>query len=152
MPGHTTDPDANRAETGPDSVHSPERVADRVARQVADGGQLLELVNATPGASLSRQLGEACRQFPERLLVWQIHDEADERLPAEVFYAFGFRQLFSCLEGRRHHVLHEYRLSEYKAPPDWLNSRYWANPERFNADPDEVRQLPAMDDDPVDSR
>lgn len=125
-----------------------EPVAERVARHVADGGHLLELVNAKAGGALSRQLGQACREFPGGLFVWQIDDTAEQRVPAEVFFAFGFRRLFSCVEGCQQHVLHEYRLAEYKSPPDWLNARYWANPERFDADPDEVRQLPATDDAP----
>jgi len=32
----------------------------------------------------------------------------------------------------------EYRMSQYKPAPEWLNARYWANPERFEVqeDPD----------------
>ena len=31
-------------------------------------------------------------------------------------------------------VLYEYRLRDYKQPPDWLNARFWANPARFDLD------------------
>jgi len=31
---------------------------------------------------------------------------------------------------------YEYRLSHYKQAPDWLNARFWANPERFKLDDD----------------
>ena len=41
----------------------------------------------------------------------------------------GFRKL--QLEHQGTIRLFEYCLSEYKQPPDWLNARYWANPERY---------------------
>lgn len=32
----------------------------------------------------------------------------------------------------------EYRMTTYKPAPDWLNARFWANPERYaiSEDPD----------------
>ena len=59
-------------------------------------------------------------------------------MPVERFFAFGFRRAFVAIEDGTRHALHEYRLADYKQPPDWLNARYWANPERFGADPDET--------------
>jgi len=29
-------------------------------------------------------------------------------------------------------IIYEYQLAEYKRVPDWLNAKYWANPERFD--------------------
>ena len=117
---------------------------------------LLVLDDAADGAALERRLGAACRRFPGRLLVWQrdrIADGAGEPgserdagaadpVPVERFFAFGFRRAFVAVEGGVRHALHEYRLADYKQPPDWLNARYWANPERFDADPD-VEPAPA---------
>ncbi|ASJ76679.1 DUF6231 family protein [Granulosicoccus antarcticus] len=79
---------------------------------------------------LAVELGKAVRRFPARLVV---SIESEE--PADTaFFAFGFRKLH--LADQRSVRLFEYCLSEYKQSPDWLNSQYWANPARFNADED----------------
>ena len=81
--------------------------------------------------ALERALGSACRVYPARLLL--LVDTA-EAVPPEALFAFGFRRLAP----RPDAVLHEYRLRDYKTPPEWLNARFWANPERFGLDVDEV--------------
>ena len=122
--------------------------ADAGAGAAAPHTALLVLDGARDGPALERRLGTACRRFPGRLLVWQRDPVADGPNPAdgpahagpvpvERFFAFGFRRVFVAVEGGMRHALHEYRLADYKQPPDWLNARYWANPERFGADPDE---------------
>jgi len=91
-----------------------------------------------PASSLSidTTLGLACRLFPQRLLVHIGKNSL--QLPARRFFALGFRQL--KLNVRREvdsdfsETLYEYRLSDYKQPPEWLNARFWANPERFAID------------------
>ena len=104
---------------------------------------LLVLDGAVDGPPLERRLGAACRRFPGRLLVWQRDPigpgapDGVRPVPVERFFAFGFRRAFAAVEGEVRHALHEYRLADYKQPPDWLNARYWANPERFAADPDD---------------
>ena len=117
---------------------------------------LLVLDGAVDGPELERRLGTACRRFPGRLLVWQRDPVGDgpgagdgsgagtgeagatgaRPVPVERFFAFGFRRAFALVEDGVRHALHEYRLADYKQPPDWLNARYWANPERFGVDPD----------------
>ena len=80
--------------------------------------------------ALASELGKAVRRFPERLVV-SIHSAE----PADTaFFAFGFRKLQLAEQGSVR--LFEYCLSEYKQPPDWLNARYWANPDRFENDED----------------
>lgn len=80
--------------------------------------------------ALASELGKAVRRFPERLVV-----SIDSPEPADTaFFAFGFRKL--QLEEQGSIRLFEYCLSEYKQPPDWLNARYWANPDRFDNDED----------------
>ena len=86
------------------------------------------------GEALSQQIGQAVRAFPNRLIVYT----CDQAAPDTLFFSFGFRKLdvaqgvSSGLENR----WYEYRLSHYKQSPDWLNARFWANPERFNLDDD----------------
>lgn len=76
-------------------------------------------------SDLAAMLGQAVRRFPERLIISVESKEPDDA----AFFAFGFRRL--QLEDLGSIRLFEYCLSEYKQVPDWLNARYWANPERF---------------------
>lgn len=113
-------------------------VAETLARLQADACELLELDPAIDDKQLARSLGEACRRSPQGVVVWCAGTELTERLSAERFYAFGFRRVLDVHEEGIRHVLYEYRLADYKQPPDWLNARYWAHPERFDLDPDEL--------------
>ena len=78
---------------------------------------------------LERTLGTACRLYPTRLLLFV--DGANLPSPERLF-AFGFRRLAVGADAE----LHEYRLHDYKPPPEWLNARFWAHPERFGLDMD----------------
>lgn len=50
-------------------------------------------------------------------------------LDDDAFRALGFLcELFDTETGSR---IHTYDLPRYKPTPDWLNARYWANPERW---------------------
>jgi hypothetical protein len=44
------------------------------------------------------------------------------------FLAFGMQRLAEADDG---HVLYLFDLHTYKPAPDWLNSKYWAHPERW---------------------
>ena len=79
---------------------------------------------------LEQTLGDACRLFPHQLLV-QLQKLPRDWTPDPLF-AFGFRQLKTSVGS----AVFEFRLSDYKAPPAWLNARFWANPERFEQTPD----------------
>jgi len=77
-------------------------------------------------------LGLAVRVFPERLIVYTHDSKAVDSL----FFSFGFRKLSvedhsGASSANR---WYEFRLSHYKLPPDWLNARFWAHPERFTID------------------
>ncbi|MEE9322298.1 MAG: DUF6231 family protein [Granulosicoccus sp.] len=91
-------------------------------------------------SSIDTTLGLACRLFPGRLLVHA--GENDLQLPAQRYFALGFRRLSlnDIDKGNAgfSDTLYEYRLSNYKQPPEWLNARFWANPERFSIDSDEA--------------
>ena len=97
---------------------------------------------SVPG-TLDRALGTACRLYPTRLLLFV---DAAEAPPPETLFAFGFRRLTAGADA----VLHEYRLRDYKTPPDWLNARFWANPARFDLDTDEDAALDATGDEDED--
>jgi hypothetical protein len=85
-------------------------------------------------ATLSQQLGEAVRAFPNRLVAYT----NSKVVPDTVFFAFGFRKL-NVVENASTSAENrwfEFRLSHYKQAPDWLNAQFWANPERFKLDED----------------
>ncbi|MGI8739448.1 MAG: DUF6231 family protein [Gammaproteobacteria bacterium] len=49
----------------------------------------------------------------------------------EELIAYGLRQVrHYTIEGKPLNLYH-YDIYDYKLTPDWLNSRYWANPERW---------------------
>lgn len=87
-----------------------------------------------------RLLGMTCRRYPQRVIAL-IRPAAD--LAETDLLSFGFRKLAHLEQG----ALHEYRLSDYKLPPDWLNARFWANPERYAIDePDDDESEDESDD------
>lgn len=99
--------------------------------RVADVALLgIDTVAEGRDAAMSRMLGTACRLYPARLLLLVETDGPGSDLAPEALFAFGFRRLLVHADG----VVHEYRLRDYKLPPDWLNARFWANPERFAVD------------------
>jgi len=93
---------------------------------------------------LDQRLGRLCRAYPHGVVV-----EVFGALPSidAQFFAHGFRHIIDgdttirtdyaqC--GSSDKIMSpemrcfEYRLSDYKSVPDWLNARYWAHPTRFN--------------------
>lgn len=47
------------------------------------------------------------------------------------FFALALQRSARFEQGDRRLTLYTYDLAEYKQVPDWLNSKYWANPEMF---------------------
>ena len=79
-------------------------------------------------------LGKAVRACPHRVIV-RCSTQPGESVNEAVFFALGFTRLpvtDTALSASDSSSWFEYRLSQYKAAPDWLNSRFWANPERFH--------------------
>lgn len=96
---------------------------------------LLEL--EIPGDDPEPLLGQAVRLFSNRLVVYT----RSTAMPDSALFAFGFRKLEVDGLSSPGDPLRwfEYRLSHYKQPPDWLNARFWANPERFDStDEDDI--------------
>ncbi|MFT5048085.1 MAG: hypothetical protein ACI8UP_005086 [Porticoccaceae bacterium] len=85
-------------------------------------------------ATLSQQIGQAVRAFPNRLVVYT----SSKAAPDTLFFAFGFRKLnvIESTSASAENRWYEFRLSHYKQAPDWLNAQFWANPERFKLDDD----------------
>jgi len=50
-------------------------------------------------------------------------------LDDETFRALGFT--LSATDTAENLRIYDYDLATYKTVPDWLNARYWANPERW---------------------
>lgn len=48
------------------------------------------------------------------------------------YFALGFRRQEQPGEANQAVDLFAYSLRDYKTPPDWLNAKYWAHPERWN--------------------
>lgn len=82
------------------------------------------------GTALDQLLGRAVRLFPQRLIAYTNILSP----PDAAFYAFGFRKLTMLSQDPNAVSFRwfEYQLRDYKLPPEWLNARYWANPERFD--------------------
>ena len=78
-------------------------------------------------------LGTACRASP-RLVIAEhsSHDETEQTVNDEQFFAFGFRLLGRSEHAGGHSSWYAFSLSDYKQAPDWLNARFWAHPERFD--------------------
>ena len=47
------------------------------------------------------------------------------------FFALALQRTARFEQGDRVLTLYTYDLAEYKQVPDWLNAKYWANPEMF---------------------
>ena len=78
-------------------------------------------------ADAARQLISRTRLYvaPHILLAVSAGCALDEAM----FRALGFTLCASdATAGMR---IHEYDIETYKSVPDWLNSRFWANPERW---------------------
>jgi len=86
-------------------------------------------VDALNGLDVQRaqQLISRTRLYlaPRMLLVMRPEGALDEAM----FRALGFKLYATdTTDGTR---IHEYDLDTYKTVPDWLNARFWANPERW---------------------
>jgi hypothetical protein len=83
----------------------------------------------------SSYLGALCARYPEGVFI-------EHRGPIEMarnsLFASGFAMPWQWCSSETEHpvTMFVYRLKDYKALPTWLNSRFWANPERFDLPPE----------------
>ena len=96
---------------------------------------VLVLIQADVIDTLPSQLGTICQRFPNQVLIELQYDPNDKTAALnfrQACFAMGFRRALNMVSDGSEYQLYEYRLKNYKQAPDWLNSRFWANPERFN--------------------
>lgn len=92
------------------------------------GAVYLDQVLENMALASGRQLISALRNHYSPELVVLAGPSADGSWTTADFLAMGFR-----IAGRSaEYAVFHYSLRAYKATPDWLNSRYWAHPERFD--------------------
>ena len=79
-------------------------------------------------------LGAAGRACPRLVLVEHVTSASDATLLGdEHFFALGYKRLADVTDSTDiQRSWYAYSLSDYKQAPDWLNARFWANPERFD--------------------
>lgn len=78
-------------------------------------------------------LGGLCRQYPHGVIVVQYRASSGLR---QKYFAAGFTEAVYWDDSAGPAAVYVYRLSHYKSQPSWLNSKYWANPERFDMPPE----------------
>lgn len=78
------------------------------------------------------QLLAAARDRWARQVLVLIPVQSAEQIPEQEFFALGFsrRHLPASLQGE--YTAYGFSITRYKPTPDWLNAKYWANPERWN--------------------
>lgn len=88
-------------------------------------GNILEVVPRSTGEALLASLRDL---YARRVL---LRLEAAKAWRHQDIMAFGFTQLTQMNDSG--HVIRYYGfdLHNYKTTPDWLNAKYWANPELF---------------------
>lgn len=62
-----------------------------------------------------------------------VEESAEAPLLTEAqYFALGFQRHAVSAASAACVSLYAYSLYDYKTPPDWLNAKYWAHPERFD--------------------
>ncbi len=51
---------------------------------------------------------------------------------ATLLRALGFTQLIEPLQANQDFVIWQFNILNYKQVPDWLNAKFWANPENWD--------------------
>ncbi len=103
-------------------------------RPIQPSARVFVSISALSIDKLMSCIGTFCRRFPDQVLIELQHSEKD-KAAAQAFhldcFALGFRHAQHSVHDGMEYQLYEYRLKNYKQAPDWLNSRFWAHPERF---------------------
>jgi len=92
------------------------------------GAVYLDQVLETMTPAAGRQLISALRDHYSSELVVLAGPPAAGNWTPQAYLAMGF-EVAGRADGQ---TVHQYSLRAYKATPDWLNSRYWAHPDRFD--------------------
>lgn len=105
------------------------------AAERLQSASILMMIRTDSIDTLPNLLGTICQRFPSQVLIELQHEVTDktaEQAFRQVCFATGFRRALHSVSDATEYQLYEYRLKNYKQAPEWLNSRFWAHPERFN--------------------
>lgn len=82
----------------------------------------------------TRQLLGQLRNFSASAIVaaFSRDGSSGDRWATSEFLGLGFRRLASARTLQSRYWIYRYDIRDYKITPDWLNSRFWANPERWD--------------------
>ncbi|WP_018169440.1 MULTISPECIES: DUF6231 family protein [unclassified Thioalkalivibrio] len=87
----------------------------------------LSALDVTTGQQL---LGGLRDRWADEVLI--LHRRDDERWGLNDFLALGFRHDPEAEAAAPDHTVYRTSLYDYKLTPDWLNARFWANPEMWD--------------------
>ncbi len=91
---------------------------------------LLDTLSGLDLATGQRLLGGLRDRWADEVLI--LHRRDDERWDLNDFLALGFRHDPEAETAAPDHTVYRTSLYDYKLTPDWLNARFWANPEMWN--------------------
>ncbi|WP_019558214.1 DUF6231 family protein [Thioalkalivibrio sp. ALE12] len=87
----------------------------------------LSALDVTTGQQL---LGGLRDRWADEVLI--LHRLDDQRWDLNDFLALGFRRDPEAEAAAPDHAVYRTSLYDYKLTPDWLNARFWANPEMWD--------------------
>lgn len=90
---------------------------------------LLDVLGQLDMATGRQLLGGLRDRWAEEVLI--LHRERDDGWDLNTFLALGFRREPAAAAGAPGHAVYRTSLYDYKLTPDWLNPRFWANPEMW---------------------
>jgi hypothetical protein len=95
--------------------------------------ELLEHLDKTEGQHLIARLRDLHAPWLLLLLTHEGSSSAfSRRWTSEDLLALGMQRIAAQRHNQLFQELYEFRITSYKATPDWLNSKYWAHPELFD--------------------
>lgn len=121
-----------------DGFQPPEGVINNVIENAATLSQLpryrLACVYNFPenlSSTEGMQIIAALRDLKAEI-VYLLLDDEDSRWNDHDLRALGFRHIKNYPEDTPTKTLYYFDIYDYKLTPDWLNPRFWANPERWD--------------------
>lgn len=110
------------------------QTADSLEKLKSITRQRLAIINGFPeeiSADDGTQILAALRDLKAEI-IYVLHRDADERWLEADFRALGFRHIKQYPKETPSKTLYYFDIYDYKLTPDWLNSKFWANPERWD--------------------
>ncbi|MGM0553806.1 MAG: DUF6231 family protein [Pseudomonadota bacterium] len=91
---------------------------------------LPDTLSALDITTAQQLLGGLRDRWADEVLI--LHRRDDKRWSLNDFLALGFRHDPEAEEAAPDHAVYRTSLYDYKLTPDWLNARFWANPEMWD--------------------